>query len=46
MTITLNGESREFEDSGIPVPDLIEKLGGREAALKLGAPGATPPPEV
>ncbi len=25
---------------------LIERLGGREAALKLGAPGATPPPEV
>lgn len=25
---------------------LIEKFGGREAALKLGAPGATPPPEV
>ncbi len=26
--------------------DLIKKFGGREAALKLGAPGATPPPEV
>lgn len=25
--------------------DLIKRLGGREAALKLGAPGATPPPE-
>ena len=25
---------------------LIERLGGREAALKLGAPGATPPPRV
>ena len=24
---------------------LIETHGGREAALKLGAPGATPPPE-
>lgn len=25
---------------------LIERHGGREAALKLGAPGATPPPKV
>ncbi|MEP1089844.1 MAG: sulfatase-like hydrolase/transferase [Rhizobiaceae bacterium] len=25
---------------------LIDRMGGREAALKLGAPGATPPPEV
>ena len=25
---------------------LIERLGGRDAALKLGAPGATPPPEA
>ena len=25
---------------------MIEAYGGREAALKLGAPGATPPPEV
>ncbi len=25
---------------------LIERLGGRDAALKLGAPGATPPPAV
>ena len=25
---------------------LIERHGGREAALKLGAPGATPPPET
>jgi choline-sulfatase len=25
---------------------LIERLGGRDAALKLGAPGATPPPEM
>jgi choline-sulfatase len=25
---------------------LIESYGGREAALKLGAPGATPPPKV
>ena len=25
---------------------LIERLGGREAALKLGAAGATPAPEV
>ncbi|MCP5074154.1 MAG: sulfatase-like hydrolase/transferase [Rhodobacteraceae bacterium] len=25
---------------------LIAQFGGREAALKLGAPGATPPPEV
>ncbi|MFT4959517.1 MAG: choline-sulfatase [Paracoccaceae bacterium] len=26
--------------------DLIERLGGRDAAVKLGAPGATPPPKV
>lgn len=26
--------------------ELIERMGGREAALLLGAPGATPPPEV
>jgi choline-sulfatase len=25
---------------------MIERYGGREAALKLGAPGATPPPKV
>ncbi|MEZ5789916.1 MAG: hypothetical protein R3D34_03665 [Nitratireductor sp.] len=25
---------------------MIEGYGGREAALKLGAPGATPPPSV
>ena len=25
---------------------LIERYGGREAALKLGAPGATPPPST
>ncbi len=25
---------------------MIERYGGREAALKLGAPGATPPPEL
>ena len=25
---------------------MIERYGGREAALKLGAPGATPPPEI
>ena len=25
---------------------MIERYGGREAALKLGAPAATPPPEV
>ena len=26
--------------------DLIEYHGGRDAALALGAPGATPPPKV
>lgn len=26
--------------------DLIERLGGREKALTLGAPGATPPPKI
>ena len=26
--------------------DLIKRYGGREAALKLGSPGATPPPKV
>ena len=26
--------------------ELIKRLGGRDAALKLGAPGATPPPKV
>lgn len=26
--------------------DLIKRYGGREVALKLGSPGATPPPEV
>lgn len=26
--------------------DLIDCMGGREAALKMGAPGATPPPET
>lgn len=31
-----------FEDQAT----LIESHGGREAALRLGAPGATPPPEV
>ena len=25
---------------------LVERFGGRDAALKIGAPGATPPPEV
>jgi choline-sulfatase len=25
---------------------LIDSYGGRDAALKLGAPGATPPPSV
>ena len=25
---------------------LIDSHGGREAALKLGAPGATPPPKI
>ncbi len=25
---------------------MVERYGGREAALKLGAPGATPPPEL
>ncbi len=25
---------------------LVERMGGREAALRLGAPGATPPPEI
>jgi len=25
---------------------LIERYGGREKALKLGAPAATPPPEI
>ena len=25
---------------------MIERYGGREAALKLGAPSATPPPEI
>ncbi len=34
-------DARAFADQA----DLIKRLGGREAALKLGAPGATPPPE-
>ncbi|MCP4315026.1 MAG: sulfatase-like hydrolase/transferase [Hyphomicrobiales bacterium] len=35
-------DARAFADQAA----LIERLGGREAALKLGAAGATPPPEV
>lgn len=34
--------ARAFADQAA----MIERYGGREAALKLGAPGATPPPEV
>ncbi|MEM7299537.1 MAG: sulfatase-like hydrolase/transferase [Pseudomonadota bacterium] len=35
-------DARAFEDQAA----LIESFGGREAALKIGAPGATPPPEL
>ena len=35
-------DARAFADQA----DLIARYGGRAAALKLGAPGATPPPEV
>lgn len=35
-------DARAFADQAA----LIERHGGREAALKLGAPGATPPPKV
>lgn len=35
-------DAQAFEDQA----DLIRRLGGREAALKLGAPGATPPPKL
>ncbi|WP_206057208.1 sulfatase-like hydrolase/transferase [Nitratireductor sp. XY-223] len=35
-------DARAFADQAA----LIERMGGREAALGLGAPGATPPPET
>lgn len=35
-------DAQAFQDQA----DLIVRHGGREAALKLGAPGATPPPAV
>lgn len=34
--------AQAFQDQA----DMIERYGGREAAMKLGAPGATPPPAV
>lgn len=35
-------DAQAFEDQAA----LIERMGGRDAALNLGAPGATPPPTV
>ncbi|MDA4845439.1 sulfatase-like hydrolase/transferase [Hoeflea poritis] len=35
-------DARAFDDQAA----LIERMGGRDAALGLGAPGATPPPEL
>jgi choline-sulfatase len=35
-------DARAFADQAA----MIERYGGRDIALRLGAPGATPPPEV
>ena len=37
----LDVDAQAFADQAA----MIARHGGREAALKLGAPGATPPPE-